>query len=366
MLSQAALHNDIDKAVIVLGYIRKRPDLTVEKANPRTYVSNQVWIPNDKWKNEYGVRDNRLLDGHNPLRVAAAKSHVKILKLFLGKDLSQHLRALLDSVHNIDKKDSINTVQAYRRRENSYVDPVRTVVNDVFIASNRVPDWKARGAPDAAGLRTILKAGVKDLCWGGEVIAAAGLSHVDIFQPLAALVDVHQEFPHLIAKGGFMQSDVSVYVQGAYARTIGERALSHAVRNLRVENAKILIKRGVQLVEDIQPEPFISDDITRMEQVLNMSAALGENEGRREWAERQTQPSADGLEPGSWVVSPLFRAQAHRASSYIKKSGQQVSKLCERHGLTYKRTGDRTTYERRTGRSDPEWEMCNAAGYPTP
>ena len=67
-----------------------------------------------------------------------------------------------------------------------------------------------------------------------------------------------------------------VYIQGAYARTIGKRALFHAVKNLRVEQARILRRCHVQLVEDVKPEPFRTGELEKIKRVVGTFGALGD------------------------------------------------------------------------------------------
>lgn len=275
-ISKTAPNNLFQKAVGRIFTDRKAPELTEEvllesvlvgNAERVKFILNYIEQPNSSrsyryrsfdWANEYGVGIDRVILDGNIFKIAAVNNHVEVLRAL--RDYSPILDWAGPGGTSLTK-DKVRSMKQWRGRENygEFLSPIRRAVNDVFIDNDRLPGKKFRNPASLETLGALLDIAPTDLSWGAETVACAGLSRPEYLQELLKRVDLDDEFPDKY------EGRIESRLDGAKAITIGERALQHALRNLKPDNVDLLLKHGAKLAESIRlANPIFEIDDDRM------------------------------------------------------------------------------------------------------
>lgn len=269
MLCEAAVNGNFPRVKFILRYMSEESTAHKQSPVPRypawpapSHLSKMYTTRGD-WTDESGFSIDRLHNSANPYRMAAAQGHEAVMKELLenGHILKLYIPGWPPGVGSA-VEDNINTLKRYRMRGQLPCHPVREAVNDVFIDRQRLPNSKTRNPPNVRILKMLLDSCSKQMCWGGEVIACAGLSKdPEALDLLVKHVNLWELFPEDERKPAPDGADEhGKFVKGAEARTIGERALQHALRQGRVKNVEVLLRHGVRLAEGTKYQQLVFAD----------------------------------------------------------------------------------------------------------
>lgn len=251
LLCQAALTNDVERAEQAVEAIFV---CRVKRMRTANYTDSYLMNPHHM-KDEFGVRPNRLMDAMNPIQIAALLSHYEILEWLLGKgwEIQRKIKPWQVRSTSSFKYYVLKDLAKNARENDPMLDARQEAVYHAFIDRGRLPAC-IQPASDPKILELILRNST-DLSWEHETIISAGTRNVDIFETFVNFVNLNKHVPQKIDR-----QKGRLFVQGAHARTVGERSLQHALKAGRFDNAKVLLMRGVKLAEAIRSDGFYHDD----------------------------------------------------------------------------------------------------------
>lgn len=318
-LAETALVGDVNKAKVLLKYLPNTPDQLRNMSSAQSTLD---------WSNEFGVGLDRVLKRCNIFTAAAAAGQIDMLRLFKEKEIMQALHGVMYTKDTM-KKDNVASMRQWRGwnslhetdGSNQRIHPIRDAVNDVFVKKDRLPGKKFRPNPPAEALRILLEIAPKGTCWGAETVACAGLSRPEYLQELLKVVKLDDVFPDRFQ--GPHPSELPATLDGAKAITIGQRALQHAVRNVKAENVRLLLEHGAKLAEGVRfANPIFEIDEELMHErdllrkILDSHAATREGAAKMAWTSRTL--TLDYFEPGQESVSAEDVLQIEKDNKHYK------------------------------------------------
>lgn len=255
LFCQAALTNDLARAKqATKAACLKRGDSV---GGMRFSLDDAYVLGLPAGEDEYGVRCERLMYVSNPLRIAAALSHMEILEWLLSPDGQCLLGGEKPSRHQTTshRDNPILRRHSCTRFANDSIllDARREAVQAVFIDPERLP-ISVKPAANVEALQLILSKS-EELQWDREVIMAAETTGADVFRVLVNHVDLGKRIPQRRDRKG-----PGLFADGVHARTVGEISLRRALKAGNLDNAKLLLEKCLVLAGTLRSNGISGND----------------------------------------------------------------------------------------------------------